>query len=106
MQLQKVRDEKRALADVKAAKKAAAAEAELQKRLAKLEKGRTPPDQMFRPPNVSDGLYGTYDDAGIPLTDSEGKPLSKNAIKKAQKEYTAQVKAHQEFLEWQANDGN
>lgn len=105
-QLQRARDEKRALAEAKAAKKAAVADAERQKRLAKLEKGRTPPSELFKPPNVPAGTYGTYDDSGIPLTDGEGNPLSKNAAKKVQKDYAAQVKAHQEFLAWQAKEGS
>ncbi|KAL5528718.1 CYR1_2 [Sanghuangporus sanghuang] len=103
-QLQRARDEKRKLAEAKASKKAAAAEAERQRRFASLEKGRVPPDQLFRPPNVPDDLYGSYDDQGIPLTDGEGKPLSKNAMKNIRKKYDAQVKAHREFLEWQATE--
>ena len=104
-QLQRARDEKRAQAEAKAAKKAEAAEIERKKRLARLERGRVPPDQLFRPPNVPDNLYGSFDDQGIPLTDGEGRPLSKNASKKIRKEYDNQVTAHREFLEWRANGG-
>lgn len=100
-QLLRAREEKRALADAKAAKRAAQIEAERQKRLVKLEKGRVPPSEMFKPPIVSEVMYGSWDSAGIPLTDGEGKQLSKNAAKKVQKEHAAQTKAHQEFLEWQ-----
>ena len=100
-QLLKSREEKKALADAKAAKKAAQVEAERQKRLAKLEKGRVPPSEMFKPPNVPEGTYRSWDEMGIPLTDGEGKSLSKNAVKKVQKEHASQTKAHQEFLEWQ-----
>ena len=46
-QLLRAREEKRALAEAKAAKKAEVVEAERQKRLIKLEKGRTPPAEMF-----------------------------------------------------------
>ena len=105
-QLLRAREEKRALAEAKAAKKAEVVEAERQKRLIKLEKGRTPPAEMFKPPNYPQGTYGSYDDNGVPLTDGEGKPLIKNALKKMQKEHAAQVKAHQEFLDWQANQGS
>lgn len=101
-QLLKAREEKRAMLEAKAAKRSAAARAEHQKRLAKLEKGRTPPSEMFRPPHVAAGTFGSWDADGLPLTDPEGNPLSKNAIKKAQKDYANQVKAHKEFLEWQA----
>ncbi|KAI0743951.1 tRNA synthetases class I (C) catalytic domain-containing protein [Daedaleopsis nitida] len=100
-ELIKARDEKRAQAEAKAARKAAAAEAERQKRLAALEKGRLPPQEMYRPPNVPEGTYGSWDENGIPLTDSEGKELSKSAGKKVQKEWTLQKKRHEEFLEWQ-----
>ena len=101
-QLLKAREEKRAMLEAKAAKKFAAAEAERQKRLAKLEKGRTPPSETFKPPHVPAGIYGSWDADGLPLTDAEGNPLSKNAVKKAQKDFATQVKAHKEFLEWQA----
>ena len=100
-ELIKARDEKRALAEAKAARKAASAEAERQKRLAALEKGRVSPQDMFRPPNVPEGTYGSRDETGIPLTDGEGKELSKSAGKKVQKEWTLQKKRHEEFLEWQ-----
>lgn len=100
-QLKKARDEKRAVAEAKAAKKAAAVEAERQKHLARMEKGKVPPTQMFKPPYVPAGSYGTYDEAGVPLTDGEAKPLSKNALKKIQKDLSAQTKLHTEYLEWQ-----
>ena len=102
-QLARIRQEKKAAADSKVAKKTAALEAELAKKVAKLEKGQTPPSAMFKPPNVPERTYGSWDDAGVPLTDSEGKPLSKNAVKKLQKEYANQQKAHEEFLQWQAS---
>ena len=100
-ELIKAREEKRALAEAKAARKAAAVEAERQKRLAALEKGRIPPQELFRPPNVPEGTYSSWDENGIPLTDGEGKELSKSAGKKLQKEWTLQKKRHDEFLEWQ-----
>jgi len=100
-QLIRERDEKRGQADAKAAKKAAAKEAERQKQLQKLEKGKTSPSEIFRPPHVPEGTYSEWDAHGIPLTDGEGKPLSKNAAKKLQKDFANQQKAHQEYLEWQ-----
>ncbi|OSD07063.1 hypothetical protein PYCCODRAFT_1359815 [Trametes coccinea BRFM310] len=100
-ELIKAREEKRAQAEAKAARKAAAVEAERQKRLAALEKGRIPPQELFRPPNVPEGTYGSWDENGIPLTDGEGKELSKSASKKLQKEWTLQKKRHEDFLEWQ-----
>ncbi|OSX65793.1 hypothetical protein POSPLADRAFT_1064495 [Postia placenta MAD-698-R-SB12] len=100
----RARDEKRAQADAKAAKKAAAVEAERQKRMQKLEKGRVAPQDMFKPPNVPKGLYGSWDGNGLPLTDGEGKELSKNQTKKVQKDWALQKKLHEEFLEWQKTE--
>ncbi|KAK7473215.1 cysteinyl-tRNA synthetase [Stygiomarasmius scandens] len=100
-ELIKARDEKRAILEAKAAKKAAAAEAERIRRLERLEKGRIAPEDMFKPPNVADGIYSSWDDSGLPLTDGEGKELSKNAVKKVKKEMDTQKKLHQEFLAYQ-----
>ncbi|KAF9462458.1 tRNA synthetases class I (C) catalytic domain-containing protein [Collybia nuda] len=100
-ELIKARDDKRAQIDAKAAKKAASVEAERQKRLQRLEKGRVTPQQMFKPPIIPEGLYGSWNDDGIPLTDGEGKELSKNQAKKVQKDWAAQKKLHDEFLVWQ-----
>lgn len=100
-ELIKARDEKRAQIEAKAAKKAASVEAERQKRLQKLEKGRVAPQQMFKPPITVEGIYGSWNDDGLPLTDSEGKELSKNQAKKVQKDWAAQKKLHDDFLAWQ-----
>ena len=97
-ELIRAREEKRAQAEAKAAKKAAAQELERQKKLQKLERGSIPPDQLFKPPNVLEGIYGSWDDQGLPLTDGEGKELSKNHTKKVQKEWTQQRKLHEEYL--------
>ncbi|THH29629.1 hypothetical protein EUX98_g4562 [Antrodiella citrinella] len=100
-ELIKARDEKRAQAEAKVAKKAAAVEAERQKKLKKLEKGRLPPQELFRPPNVPEGKYGSWDERGLPLTEGDGKELSKSASKKAQKGWSDQKLLHDEFLTWQ-----
>lgn len=100
-ELIRIRDEKRAQVEAKAAKKAAAVEAERQKRMQKLERGRVAPEMMFKPPQIPDGTYGSWDDAGVPLTDGTGKELSKSQGKKVQKEWTAQKKLHEDYLEWQ-----
>lgn len=106
-QLIKAREEKRAIMDEKAAKKAAAIQAEQQKRLQKIEKGRVSPKDMFKPPNVPKGKYSSWDESGIPLTDGEGKELSKNQAKKVLKDHTDQGKLHDEFLAWhRQKDGN
>jgi cysteinyl-tRNA synthetase len=90
--------------EAKAAKKAAQAAEEQRKRVEKLEKGRVPPTEMFRPPH--EDKYGSWDDKGLPLTDAEGKDLSKNQASKLSKLYDQRVKAHQEFLKWQAEQGS
>ncbi|THH01098.1 hypothetical protein EW026_g1541 [Hermanssonia centrifuga] len=102
--LMKARDEKRAQAEAKAANKAAKLEAEREKKMQKLNKGRTPPQEMFRPPNVPEGTYSSWNDDGIPLTGPEGQELSKNQTKKAQKAWGDQQKAHEEFLAWQREE--
>ena len=99
-QLMKAKEEKRAILEEKAAKKAAAVQAEQQKRLQKIEKGRVSPKDMFKPPNVPQGKYSSWDESGIPLTDGEGKELSKNQAKRVQKDHTDQAKLHEEFLAW------
>ena len=99
-ELIRAREEKRVQAEAKAAKKATAQELERQKKLQKLERGSVPPEQLFKPPNAPEGIYGSWDDQGLPLTDGEGKELSKNQTKKVQKEWTRQKELHEEYLAW------
>lgn len=94
----RAREEKRSLQEAKAAKKAAAVEVDRQKQAKKLEKGRLAPGDMFKPPNVPEGTYSSWSEEGLPLTDGEGKELSKNQVKKSQKEWSAQKKLHDEYL--------
>lgn len=103
-ELIKARDEKRAQEQAKMARKAAAVEAERQKQLQKLEKGRVPPQEMFRPPHVPEGTYSSWNEDGLPLTDAEGKELSKNQAKKAKKDWDIQKKQHENFLAWQSQN--
>ncbi|KAF5388684.1 hypothetical protein D9757_004757 [Collybiopsis confluens] len=102
-ELLKARDEKRAIAEVKQAKKEAAKEAERVKRLERLEKGRLAPSEMFKSPHSDE--YGSWEENGLPLTDKEGKEVSKSAKKKLQKEHANQTKLHEEFLKWEAEEG-
>jgi cysteinyl-tRNA synthetase len=99
-ELIKAREEKRAQIEAKAVKKAVAVETERLKRQQKLEKGRMPPTEMFKPPNVAEGMYSAWNDVGLPLADGEGKELSKNQAKKVQKDWTAQKKLHEDYLAW------
>ena len=100
-ELIRTREEKRAQAADKAAKKAAAVETERQKKLEKIMRGKLPPGEMFRPPNVPEDAYGSWNEDGLPLTDGTGKELSKNQVKKTVKEWTLQKKLHDEYSEWE-----
>ncbi|KAI0305388.1 tRNA synthetases class I (C) catalytic domain-containing protein [Multifurca ochricompacta] len=86
-ELIRAREEKRAQAEAKAGKKAAAQELERQKKQQKLERGRVPPEQLFRPPYVPGGFMA-------------GKELSKNRTKKVQKEWGEQKRLHEEYTAW------
>ncbi|KAF5351909.1 hypothetical protein D9756_007640 [Leucocoprinus leucothites] len=101
VELIKAREEKRAQQEERAMRKAKAVEEERRKRLEKIEKGRTPPQEMFRPPNVPETMYGCWNDAGFPLKTGDGTELSKSRAKTLQKQYQTQEKLHQEFLKWQ-----
>lgn len=98
--LLRAREEKAAQAAEKAAKKEAQAKAEAEKKRARIEKGRVSPSEMFKPPNVPDGTYGTWNADGIPLTDGEGAEITKSKGKKITKEWEAQKKLHTEWVEW------
>lgn len=100
-QLVRAREEKRAALEARAAQKAASVEAARAKQRQRLERGRLGAGELFRPPTVPAGTYGSWDAHGVPLTDGAGQALSKNAAKKAQKEWAAQEKLHAEFLVWE-----
>ncbi|KAG8214271.1 putative cysteinyl-tRNA synthetase, partial [Butyriboletus roseoflavus] len=100
-ELIKARDEKRQKLEAQAARKAALAQAGQDKRLAKLEKGRTPPEELFKPPNVPEGQYSQWNEQGVPTADGEGGKLSKTQEKKLSKQWAEQKKLHEEFLTWQ-----
>ena len=100
-ELIQAREEKRTQAAAKAAKKVVAIEAEKQKKLEKTLRGKLSPSEMFKPPNVPEGAYGSWNGDGLPLTDGAGNELSKNQAKKTTKEWTSQKKLHEEYLEWE-----
>ncbi|KAH7889094.1 tRNA synthetases class I (C) catalytic domain-containing protein [Phlebopus sp. FC_14] len=100
-ELIKTRDEKRQKLEAQAARKAAAAAAEQQRRLAKLERGRVAPEELFKPPNVPENAYSQWNDQGIPTADGKGEKLSKSQEKRLAKEWGNQKKLHEEFLAWQ-----
>ena len=96
--LARARDEKDRIAAEKAAKKLAAAQEAEAKRLAQLEKGKVSPGDLFRPPNVDDGLYSEWDEQGLPTKDAQGEPVSKSANKRMAKEQKQQEKLHEAWL--------
>lgn len=97
----RAREEKAAIAAEKAAKKAQNAAAAEAKRIAQLEKGKVSPADMFKPPNVPEGTYSEWDDAGLPTKDGKGEAVSKGLAKKCAKEQGAQAKLHDAWLAWQ-----
>jgi cysteinyl-tRNA synthetase len=82
----------------------AAVEAQKAKRLAKLEKGKLSPIEMFKPPQVPEGTYGSWNEDGIPLTDGAGGALPKTRVKNITKAWDVQSKLHKEWVEWQETE--
>jgi cysteinyl-tRNA synthetase len=60
--------------------------------LAKLQKGAVSPSTLFRTDE-----FGSWDEAGVPLTLASGDPIPKSRKKKVDKVYASQVKAHNEY---------
>jgi len=98
----KARDEKKALLAAKAAQKEAQKAAAQQQQLAKLEKGKLKPEEMFKPPHVPEGTYGSWDEKGLPLTDGQGQELAKGKVKKVGKEWEEQSRRHEAWLAYLA----
>ena len=96
----RAREEKNAAVAEKAAKKTAQAEADKAKRLAKLERGKISPFDMFKPPHEAEGTYHSWDENGIPLTDGQGAEVPKSRRKKLTKSWEEQKKLHADYLEW------
>jgi cysteinyl-tRNA synthetase len=100
------REERQAIAAEKEAKKAAAKLAADKKARALLEKGRTSPTEMFKPPHVAEGVWQAWDDRGIPTLDAEGQEVSKSARKKIEKEWKVQEGLHDKWLQWKENESS
>ncbi|KAF8326622.1 uncharacterized protein EI90DRAFT_3146492 [Cantharellus anzutake] len=98
--LVRAREEKNAALAEKAAKKAAQAEADKAKKLAKLERGKLDPLDMFKPPHEPEGTYGIWDENGLPLTDAQGVEIPKSRRKKLTKLWDEQKKLHADYLAW------
>jgi cysteinyl-tRNA synthetase len=67
--------------------------AEEAKRIERLERGRTPPQELFKTAE-----YSEWDSTGIPLKDKDGAEITKSKRKKLEKEFNVQSKLHEEFL--------
>jgi len=99
--LRAAREEKaQALAEKEKKKQAAAAAAEA-KRIDRLEKGRTKPEDMFRSRTEE---YGSFDSEGVPVTDAKGVEISKKGKKNLMQLRKKQGELHEEFLEWERTE--
>jgi len=96
-QLRAARDEKAAIAQEKADKRAANQAAADAKRREKLEKGRTPPQELFKTGQYAQE-YSKWDEAGLPTHDAKGEEITKNALKKLKKMWDQQQVLHNAFL--------
>ncbi|KAN0064745.1 cysteinyl-tRNA synthetase [Thecaphora frezii] len=95
-QLRAAKAEREQQAQEKAARKAAVAEQARLKRLENLEKGRVPPQDMFRPPHSEE--FAEWDERGLPTKMKDQTDLAKKKRKALEKDYEKQVKLHDEFL--------
>ena len=64
--------------------------------LEKLQKGKLPPNEIFKPPHSSE--YSAWDGDGVPTTGKDGQPLTSSRVKKLKKEWEQQRKAHEKYL--------
>jgi cysteinyl-tRNA synthetase len=102
--LVEAREAKLALAAQKQAEAGAKKEAARRALLDKMAKAKVPAAEFFRPPNVPEGTYSAWDDAGLPTKDAEGAALSKAQAKKLAKAFEAQLKANAVYAKWQAEE--
>jgi len=95
--LLEARRQKRAALDEKAAKKAENQRKEEERQREIMEKGRVPPNEMFK---GGESQYSSWDADGFPLTTLDGKELSKSESKKLRRLYDQQARKHAAYLEW------
>jgi len=88
--------QKKAADEERAALKKKAAEEKLEKERQILEKSKISAPELFYQQRDK---YSEFDETGFPVKDAEGKELSKAAVKKNRKEYDAQVKLHQKYID-------
>ncbi|XP_056134100.1 cysteine--tRNA ligase, cytoplasmic isoform X3 [Lampris incognitus] len=94
--LLKEREEKKEMEEEKKKKKEEIARKKQELEMAKCEKMKIPPREMFR---GETDKYSQFDDMGFPTHDAEGKELSKGQTKKLRKLYEAQENLHKEYLQ-------
>ncbi|ETN40579.1 cysteine-tRNA ligase [Cyphellophora europaea CBS 101466] len=68
-----------------------------QEAMDKLMKGKVPPQEMFRSPNSED--FTEWDGDGVPTKGKDGEALPPSRVKKLRKEWAAQGKAHEKWLQ-------
>lgn len=71
-----------------------------------LERGRLAPELLFIEGSEYAGKYSMFDDNGMPTRDSEGKELSKSALKGLAKARAKQEKLHAKFLKSELSDAS
>ncbi|KAM9366087.1 cysteine--tRNA ligase, cytoplasmic [Symphorus nematophorus] len=98
--LLKEREEKKKMEEEKKKKKEEAARKKQEQEMAKLEKMKVPPCEMFL---AETDKYSKFDETGFPTHDAEGKELSKGQAKKLRKLYETQEKLHKEYLQMNQN---
>jgi len=97
-------EEKRAKAAEAAAKKKQGKIDKLTADIAKAQQSKIPVKDMFKI-GAHEGKWGSYDDAGKPLTTKEGEELSKSQQKSIAKELKNQEKAHEKLLKTAGDQG-
>ncbi|PVU91782.1 hypothetical protein BB561_004213 [Smittium simulii] len=90
-------EKKAKIAQEKKIEKQALQEANLKKKLARLEAGKVPPSELFKT-GENAAKYCEWDSEGIPTKSIDGELIAKNKSKKLLKEYEAQKKLHNEYL--------
>ncbi|CAN8064943.1 unnamed protein product [Agarophyton chilense] len=99
MEIQRKKEAEQKRREEKSRQKAAR-EAKLRE---ELEKGRVSPENMFHEGEYA-GKYSEFDEVGMPTKDSEGKQLSKSALKGLAKAKLRQQKLHSKYLAFAAEE--
>lgn len=94
MEIQRKKEAERKKREQVEKQKAAKAE----KLRADLEKGRLPPELLFKKGEEYVNKYSSFDEKGMPTMNAKGEPLSKSALKTLAKARTRQEKLHAKFL--------